>query len=471
MLQDISPSPEITLYNLDEIPAKISSGFQELFLDEANFQVPESYGNHTASLTLDDNPLFSDQISVGASTIEYVTPLETAVKYPTTFTAVINSTNNITSYTWDFGDGNIQTTTTNEIVYSYNESGTYKLTISTVDSSGESSSKTFNVNIRPASEVVPALIQSTEDNINSIEDQLSNFSDFEQRSINSLLKLNDSLAIVQDLENSISDSTSEADYETILGKLITIKIPQSIETTTSSNDILFYPQIDNIDLNALTQITGETLGTEGEDAYKNAILAWDEENVDAKITYNQVSAVYADYEEPLLNTFDVTLTKKGDSTGNPYFIIKDLSNLFFSKDYSQQEQSGYTYITLNSDETDITFSTTDDVNFVNLPLFISPKISELSVIGGNITPFQDNSQRWTTFGIIAGIIIIVGLGVWFFIRMWYKRKYEDYLFKNKNNLYNLLNYIDAEKKKGTSEKDIRSKLRKTGWNSEQINYS
>jgi PKD repeat protein len=464
-------STETYLYNLDEIPAKISSGFQKLFVDEANFQVPADYGNYTASLTLDNNPLFSDKISVGASTIEYLTPLETAVEYPTKFTVVINSTKNITAYTWDFGDGNNKTTTTNEIVYSYNESGTYKLTVSTIDSSGGISSQTFSVDILSASEVVPALIQSTENNINGVETQLSNFSEFEQRSIDSVLKLNDTMTIVSNLASSISSATTEADYENILKQLLAINIPQSIETTASSNNVLFYPQSDNINLDILKQITGETYGTEGEDAYRNAILAWNEANADTKITYKELSAIYTDHQKPLLKTFDVTVTKKGDNTDNPYLIIKDLNDLFFSQDYSQQEESGYTYLTLSSQETNFVFSTTDDVDFISLPLFVSPKISDLSVIGGNVTPFQESSQRWITFGIIAGTVVIVGLAIWFFIRMWYKRKYENYLFKNKNNLYNLLNYIDAEKKRGTTEKDIRLKLKKTGWNSEQINYS
>jgi len=462
---------EILLYNLDEIPAMINSGFQKLFLDQARFKVPDSYGNYTASLSLDGNNIFSDQISVGeVPTIKYLTPLKTAVKYPTKFDVIVNSTDNITSYIWDFGNGNNQTTKTNEIVYSYSESGTYKITVSAVDSSGRGSSKIFNVTVTPASEIVPSLLQSTTDNINSLQNQLSNFSDFEQRSINSLLKLNDTLALISTLKNSISDNSSETDYESVLQQLLNIKIPQSIEETTSSSNIIFYPQLNDINLNALTQITKESYSSGGEDAYKNAILAWDEANVDISLDYHEISAVYADYEGSLLKTFDMTITKKGDNTNSSYVIIKDLNDLFFSKNYSQQEQAGYTYLKLNDQKTNIVFSTTDNVDFVTLPLFVSPKISDLSV-EGNVTPLQENSQRWITFGIIAGLIILAGLLTWFIIRMWYRKKYENYLFKNKNNLYNLVNFIDSEKKKGTSEKDIRSKLKKTGWNLEQVDYA
>ncbi len=39
------------------------------------------------------------------------------------------------------------------------------------------------------------------------------------------------------------------------------------------------------------------------------------------------------------------------------------------------------------------------------------------------------------------------------------------------NLYNLINYIENEKKKGTGERDIAGKLKKSGWNSEQVTYA
>ena len=54
---------------------------------------------------------------------------------------------------------------------------------------------------------------------------------------------------------------------------------------------------------------------------------------------------------------------------------------------------------------------------------------------------------------------------------WYKNNYENYLFKNKNNLYNLLAYIDRSKKEGKSDSEIYRNLKKAGWDSEQANYS
>jgi hypothetical protein len=68
------------------------------------------------------------------------------------------------------------------------------------------------------------------------------------------------------------------------------------------------------------------------------------------------------------------------------------------------------------------------------------------------------------------LLIIIGIVFWAVLHTWYKKKYEDYLFKNKNNLYNLFTWIENSKKKGLSEGKLKSQLRKAGWNSEQLRY-
>ncbi|VVB82857.1 PKD domain protein [uncultured archaeon] len=460
---------ETNMYNFTEMPAKINAPFQKLNLNEIGFSVPANLGNYTYYASLDDINLFSERIRVeSAPIIQYVTPLKTAITYPTKFVVGINSTKNISSYRWSFGDGNNATTKTKEVVYAYSTVGDYELTVSAVDAQNRSSSKTFIVKVSPASEIVPVLLQDMSDNIDNLKIQILGFSAFEQKSVNALLKLDDSKKMVLDLQSSISGTTTESDYEAMLGKILNMSIPKLLVKTASSSDLIYYPQKENIDLNSLTQITQENYDIANEDAYRNAILVWDDENLDTKITYSETSAIYDDYEAPLLKTFDMTFTKK--DSNSPYLVIKDMNNLLFDQDYSLTSGDGYKYTRLNDQGTHIIFSTTDDVDFITLPLFVSPKISDLS-LNGNIPSFQKGLNKWIIFAIIAVIIIVVWLIVWVLIKLWYKRKYENYLFKNRNNLYNLLNYIDGEKKKGLKEREIASKLRKAGWNYEQVSYA
>ena len=53
---------------------------------------------------------------------------------------------------------------------------------------------------------------------------------------------------------------------------------------------------------------------------------------------------------------------------------------------------------------------------------------------------------------------------------WYRRKYEGHLFNNRNDLYNLISYIQSATKSGVSDDEMANKLRRIGWSSEQVNY-
>ena len=46
-----------------------------------------------------------------------------------------------------------------------------------------------------------------------------------------------------------------------------------------------------------------------------------------------------------------------------------------------------------------------------------------------------------------------------------------YLFKNANDLHNLISFASAAFRKGDGKEEIRKKLKQAGWGSEQIDYA
>jgi phage anti-repressor protein len=68
-------------------------------------------------------------------------------------------------------------------------------------------------------------------------------------------------------------------------------------------------------------------------------------------------------------------------------------------------------------------------------------------------------------------LLILFIGVYLVLRAWYNKRYENYLFKNKNDLYNIATYITTAKRRGIPDKEIIENLKKSGWNSEQIRYA
>ena len=225
-------------------------------------------------------------------------------------------------------------------------------------------------------------------------------------------------------------------------------------------------------MDVLTDIAGGSYESSREERYANAVLGWGVQNVDITLAYREIISSFENHDEPLLNVFEVDITKKAGCEDDPYVILKHMEGLAFAGDYSEQEKSGYFYFPLIEESKKIVFATTEDVDFIDLPLFVSPEISQLSVIGF-VDPFDESGKlkKWILFSLIIFLLIIVGVMFWVVLHAWYKKKYENYLFKNKNNLYNLFTWIGNAKKRGLSEGKLKSQLGKAGWNSEQLRYA
>ena len=219
----------------------------------------------------------------------------------------------------------------------------------------------------------------------------------------------------------------------------------------------------------MEEIEGKDYGIEDEDKYINAILLWNQENIETKISFKEISVKQGYSAEPILRIFELNIDEKDIWNSNPYLILSNIDDLKFKEDYLEDEKAGYTYIELTEPQT-IVFSTTEDVDFLDLPVFISPEISKL-VIGKDPLGEPDNLSKIVLLILMLLLLGIIGFIVYIVLQAWYKNKYESHLFKNRNDLYNLIIYIQSERNKGVKDGKISSKLKKSGWKSEQVNYA
>jgi PKD repeat protein len=456
-------------YDIQESPAVIDSGFQRLYLTQAGFAVSDEKETYAVSVSLNNEELFEQTIIVGnVPIINYVTPIKTAIKYSTKFLAGATSNLNITSYKWNFGDGDIETTLKNNVTHTYESSGSYNLMLTVTNSAGINSSKNFSITVSPASEIVPDLILEASESILSLETKINEFTGFKKISIQNAFDiedLKDKMLILKDRE---SKATLESDYESILEELRTLEIPASVGETSAGQGIIFYPEKENINLDVLKEIGGGSYNSGKEDEYKEAILSWGVDNLNVVLNFNEISAIYEDYQEPAVKIFEINITKNSEESA--YLIIKDMENIIFQEDYSIEEYDGYKYITINEGTQKIIFSTTEDLNFLTLPIFISPSLSEVTIAEWSAFDDSGSLKRWILFTIIAVGVLFCTFIVYIVLQSWYKRKYESYLFKDRNNLYNLINYVKSSRENGMKDKDIENNLEKAGWTSEQLRY-
>lgn len=465
-LSNGAPKKETNLYDSTSTVPTIKTNNPKIYLDNANLTIPNTEGIYNLELKFKNQEVFSKNIEVRKGISIYsIYPTKTAKGLPTNFVLSLDN-GNITEYNWDFGDGTTDISYTSNIQHTYSTIGQKSIIVSVKDNLGTISSKTFNIQVGSAESILGELIDSYINKTDNLEENLLDYNLFSVNSIKESLDLKNVRQELNELKTNYTAITDgdEAKYQALLSQLLEINIPTSISQTESSDNLIFYPKKENLDLYSISLVNGENYDSSIESDYKDSILGWNLENIQMKMSIEDYSGDYGFGNEFLIKTFDINI--KDTSENNSYLFIGD--NLNFDNS-SFEHESGYYYKELSGEE-NIKVYSEEDINFENLPIFVSPSISSLNIVnGGNIQPSEDHFN-WALFLIIAFGIIILGILVYVFLKKWYAKKYESHLFKNKNDLYNMVTYIQNAKKQGMDNDQISKNLRKAKWGNEKITY-
>ncbi len=273
-----------------------------------------------------------------------------------------------------------------------------------------------------------------------------------------------------DLIEEEYENAAPNEYGSLLENITDVRIPKKITQTVNVNPMAFYPDREAINLYILAEIDGgEFLGNE--DEYIDAVYLWNNEKLKTTIAFKEITAYYGIGDQERVNVYTFNFDKS-DMNEEAYMIIGSLENVFFEDvTLPVQEYNEYLYLNLNDVYNTISFSTTSDINFLDIPVFISPSISKLTPVEVEEYERWQKPKKWALFVLIAVILILIGIVSYVLLQMWYRRKYETYLFKTKNNLYNIMIYIQNAKRKGMHRDDIIKNLKKAGWTKEQVSYA
>ncbi|MCL5730128.1 MAG: PKD domain-containing protein [Candidatus Pacearchaeota archaeon] len=463
------------IYNVTQTSALMSTnGYQYLILNNSNFTAIGSFGNHSLSLIFNNGTNQYNLLTAKFSILEIpiissINPQITAALKPTNFTVSVTvpgaSNINITKYTWNFGDGSgTQVTTSNTTSHTYNNVGVFNLSISAMNSAGLNSSAAFQITVLAPKDAVNQLLTQDLANLQAVQNQLSNLSSFEKESLEQILNLNQTAVLLGNLSYANQSATSDDQYVNILQQLFSITLPQSIQKTQSADSIQFIPSGDNINLDALKAAGGGSYDASRQSDYTDSIVSWDLSNINININYGEFSEVAGNQSLPILDVVKVNVGAN-PSGGNAYLMIPSLDNIMLDKSYNQA--GGYYYVTLGNTPQTVQFATTQSLSPVNLPIFVAPSLDQITLQQN--APTTSNNKT-TILIIMFASILVVGIIAYIAIGKWYQNRYESYLFKDRNDLYNIINYIHASKAKGMKDSDIARNLRKSKWSQEQISY-
>jgi len=471
----LGPAYTEEFYSANEVSPRISSGFQKIFLDYGNFGVPASYGIKKFEINLNDDEVFSESIEI-KNLPKIINLLPTAIPslIPTIFTISTSSNKSISTYIWDFNDSTpLQKTTTNETTHTYNFSGNYNIKIMIQDSEGINVSKTFEVLATIPKSQLQAILKKDLETLEKIKIQIGTFDIVTQNGLNSVLKTEELEKNLESLQRDyafLGDDSKEEDYAQISRNLSMMKIPEAVTITKKAPLLPFYPLENEIDLETLKNVGGGEYTLDQQKEYQNAVVAWQISNADMKVSLEEFSAIINGKESPVLNKLIINV-KKNYSDKPAYLFIKKMNDLNFKEKYSEKESEGYFYWELEENEQEIELTTSEIIDFEHIPVFTSPEISELSIESTEISPVNTKiTIRWGAISASLAILLFVAMIVYSLLSVWYKRRYESYLFKNRNDLYNLILYVNSSKKKGEGESIMITNLKRAGWTGEQITY-
>ncbi|MFH1607826.1 MAG: PKD domain-containing protein [archaeon] len=460
---------ENKFYEINETYAKVNSTHQKISLNNAGFATPLEYGNYTFSLDFNGEELFSKNVHVeNVPQIKYLFPTKTSSAFPTLFRVTTDSQVSVKEYKWEFGDNSSEKTSKNAVTHVYASTGAYTLKLTLKDNSERVSSKEFIIIVVSPKELLAEKLEIMQADIGNVTAQINSMPVFYKQALKSVLDMDDISEKFKQIQRDYNAATTEEDYNAIVGRFLELEVPKKLLTNEKATSLLFYPKRENINLDVLKTVGGGDYELDKESEYKEAILLWQQKNIDLKISLVEISAVYETSSGVLTRIYQIDLKEKEELGKDPYVIIKKSEGLAFKENYLEQEEGDYFIIELSQPEQVIEFSTVEDFEFFELPLFVSTSLARIKLQ----EPIKEALMKmnWKAVIIVIIVIFILGFVVYVVLQEWYKRKYENWLFKERNDLYNLIFYTKNSKDQGLDNKQILQKLKKMSWSSEQIKY-
>ena len=478
------------IFNVAEGDSLISMPYSVLDISKASLSIPKVYGNHSLVLKLNNETIVEDfDINViEAPVIELTYPQKVPAAIDTIFRIYVSGAN-ITKYIWDFGDNtSIEETTTPELIHKYMDIGTYQLTL-TVENSLGTSTKSFSVSVLTPGEYIEDVIAENRFNLDSLKEDINALDPWAKPFFENKIDTTSLEVEINKLQIKHEGAGGSSDvYIEVLNSLEALKIPSSL--TSQAFSLQYLIDREQINLDDVASLSGDNYESSNSETYKDGIFEWFRESALATLEEKVYSLNYNGESEKIASYFKVSVSPK-KSMNDVYFIVNEVGDDLRIKDTSLQLKplTGATAVEFSSlSQRDIEFLVSGSYGILEMPAYFATSFSGLSdyttgaqldVCNNNdICEQGENSKNcrrdckpWGLILIWLIILLLIGFIFYILLQEWYKKKYEDHLFKNKDDLFNLINFMDnAEKQKMTKEQ-IFAKLLSKGWSKEQISYA
>src|SRR3989344_1497945 len=464
------------IYELEKKTGEIEGNNLILDLSKLKFQIPLGVNGKNFTLTLGDKIVFEENISVEESFDFDINPKIIYMGLETKF--LITSSYNLTLSTWNFGDNSTTKATTGKSVsYQYLKGGEFEIDVNVISKEGLKSSKKFKVNVGNAKVSSNWTLIEYKRRLSNLSSEINLLSQQIKTAITNITKLNEIKEAVNKVEKDFIDASSEENYSRIMLELLKMDVPYSV-SVSEKGIIDMAGSLSNIRSDYVEEISGED--ADNADILKESIINWYLKNYDVDIVFEVISSFSDNGKKDLLTRYSIKITPKEGAKEAFLFLSYPLKSINFASNYGEKplNEGGGTYIPIKSTSKTIDFFVEESVDVSGIGAFISPEISELSITSNNGKPICKPGDKecqavfpWTRLALWIGILVMATIIVYLLLQMWYKKNYENSLFKNKNDLFNLTNFVQNSRNAGLSDGDIKEKLKTAGWSGERIAYA
>lgn len=467
------------IYNLRKSNFKISANYSLLDVSKIGFEIPNTAGNQTVRVYFDretnSNQIIEKQINVRVGFAFDLGPRFALLGRETVFRAF--STENISSSVWNFGDGSSVVNSNNDLAsHVYTTAGEYEIEVTLTSRLGAVSKKKFKILTGDAKTSANRTVADYQVRLRNLETQINSQPEWMREKIKEKTSYQQKKSSIERTISNyelLGQNAADSQYIQIINELLALNLPHSIQKTQEGK-VSASLGFANIDASHIAKISGEE--SFDSNSLREAIVSWMTRYYDLEVEFNTLSGIGEETSE-ILTSYKISIIRPSEQESLPYLMIDVPKNsILFKSNYNAEEtiDGGATYILLESSlPKEIEFAIVGEAPRVeDLGIYVSPVVSELEIE----KPLGEVSRNeivfsWLKFLIGIAILFFGVLIIYLFVQGWYKRNYEKHLFKNLDDLYNLINFIYNSRRAGLKDDEIRKKLKEKNWSGEQISYA
>ncbi len=474
------------IYEINYVTRKANfSG--ELNLEKFNWSL-SGFGNKSFNLELlgdGTKKILNSTLRVlSLPVIEGISPMIFPAGIDALIFANVRNPGNYSRYEWDFGDNSSKVVT--NVSYAkhfYSNVSNYTLTIK-FGEGNYTTSNSFTVSAVNPKDYLNSTFSNKRTNLNHANTDLLALPSWYQNYVSRKVDLDYYQTELNRLESKRTVAYTEQEFLEVAKGIYNLNMPFTILATEKMTGPLVgdYNQFNPL---IVQEIFPSSIENDS-DVYRGPIFAWQLKNIQAMVTKTKLQLLDEKGKfSDIILVYDVSLTSS--SKDESYFVIqKDFVDVNFNSANTGGKKAGSsTYVTIPSEGT-VSFSFF--VNGSQEPvMFVSPKLSLLATsqrVGvcnynarceKNLDENSDNCRSdcapigWTWFWLI--LFLFCSLIVYTILQVWYKRKYEEYLFRDRNEMYNLISFIENARMSKLSNNQISAILVQKGWDKDQVEYA